>query len=103
MIHGSMILFRALETALCHELTKLSANTASIFHSRILSQTAKKRLGSSAPANMAINLLTQLENRSQLPSRKNLGDSKELAQTFTEGTFSAPYSTPRIEEFLKKS
>lgn len=99
-LHGYIVFARIAEAALCYDLARVSSNVASIFHSQILSNTARKRLGSSPIANIIVNALIRFENWSKLPQNINMKNPTELTHAVTDGTFIANQFNPYIKDFL---
>ena len=97
-----MILIRLIEAIACYDLAKTSSNIASIFHSHILSQSAKKHLGDSLLSKMAVDAVTRFDNWSQLSDRANTKTPKSLTEAITHGTLALQQANPYIERLLEK-
>ena len=102
LIHGTLLAFRLIETILCYDLARVSANIASIFHSQILLQTAKNHLGKSPLATTAVNLFQRIDDWSKLPVeiQNNTRSAKNFTKALTYGTIGIQNMNPRIEGFL---
>lgn len=105
IIHGTLLAFRVIETILCYDLAKISANIASIFQSRILLQTAKNHLEKSPLGATAVNLFQRIEDWSKLPAeiQSNTKSPKNFTNALTYGTIGIQNMNPRIESFLSKT
>lgn len=99
LFHGPVVLAHLLEAITCYDLARVSANIASVFHSCILSQSAKNRLGSSFAASVAVDILAYFEKGS-LESTNTIKTPKELTEATTYGTLIIRHLSPYIERFL---
>ncbi len=102
LFHGPVILLHTLEAIACYDLAKLSANVASLFHSNILSQTAKKYLGSSRYAEMTTKAIIFFESKSQAENHTGKKTPGELASSLLQGTAALHLTKPYVEKALNK-
>lgn len=102
LYNTAIIGIRATEGLICYDISKMSANLASIVSSSCIQDFFKKNISNANAKAILLPLVEKIETTFALPNNlfKNLGTPPNLAKAITHDTILAKSFKPYIEKFL---